>query len=119
MTFHDDLQARVQELRPAVESVARAIHADPETADEEHRAVARLTDLFAGHGFGVDPGPGDPTSFVARSGSALSASTIGSSLAKSSRSTCCCVVEFLYLLLNFFLALPSVCVCPDSSLALF
>ncbi len=69
MTVRDDLRARVEALRPAVEAVARAIHADPETADEEHRAVARLIELFAGHGFDIDPGPGDPTAFVARSGS--------------------------------------------------
>ena len=68
MTVRDDLRVRVEELRPAVEAVARAIHADPETADEEHRAVARLTGLFAGQGFAVDPAPGDPTAFVARAG---------------------------------------------------
>jgi amidohydrolase len=69
MTVRDDLRARVEALRPTVEAVARAIHADPETADEEHRAVARLSELFAAHGFVVDPAPGDPTAFVARSGS--------------------------------------------------
>ena len=69
MTVRDELRARVEALRPDVEAVARAIHADPETADEEHRAAARLTELFASHGFVVDPGPGDPTAFVARTGS--------------------------------------------------
>src|SRR5665811_574903 len=41
MTVRDDLRAQVEAMRPAVEAVARAIHSDPETADEEHRAVAR------------------------------------------------------------------------------
>ncbi len=69
MTVRHDLRSRVEALRPAVEAVARSIHADPETADEEHRAVARLVELFAGSGFAVDPAPGDPTAFVARAGS--------------------------------------------------
>lgn len=69
MTVRDDLRARVEALRPTVEPVARALHADPETADQEHRAVARLTALFTEHGFGVDPAPGDPTAFVASKGS--------------------------------------------------
>jgi amidohydrolase len=69
MTVRDDLRARVESLRPSVEAVARAIHSDPETADEEHRAVARLSGLFAEHGFVVDAAPGDPTAFVARAGS--------------------------------------------------
>ena len=42
MTVRDDLRAQVETLRPDVEAVARAIHSEPETADEEHRAVARL-----------------------------------------------------------------------------
>ena len=69
MTVRDDLKARVDDLRPEVEAVARAIHADPETADLEHRAVARLSELLTGHGFDLDPAPGDPTAFVARAGS--------------------------------------------------
>jgi amidohydrolase len=69
MTVRDDLRARVESLRPAVEAVARAIHADPEAADEEHRAVGRLVELFTGHGFAVDEAPGDPTAFVAQAGS--------------------------------------------------
>ena len=69
MTVRDDLRARVEALRPTVEAVARAIHADPETADEEQHAVARLSELVATHGFVVDPAPGDPTAFVASAGS--------------------------------------------------
>jgi amidohydrolase len=69
MTVRDDLRATVEALRPDVEAVARAIHADPETADQEHRAAARLSELLAGHGFVVDAAPGDPTAFVARAGS--------------------------------------------------
>jgi len=69
MTVRDDLRAQVEALRPDVEAVARAIHSEPETADEEYRAVARLVELFAGHGFMVDAAPGDPTAFVARAGS--------------------------------------------------
>src|SRR5664280_1662060 len=68
-TARDELRAQVEALRPDVEAVARAIHSEPETADEEHRAVARLVELFAGHGFMVDAAPGDPTAFVARAGS--------------------------------------------------
>ncbi len=69
MTIRDDLRARVEALRPVVEPVARAIHADPETADDEFRAVDRLTALLSEAGFSVDRAPGEDTAFVATSGS--------------------------------------------------
>jgi amidohydrolase len=69
MTIRDDLEARVEALRPVVETVARAIHGDPETADDEHRAVDRLEALLSGAGFTVDRSPGEPTAFVATAGS--------------------------------------------------
>lgn len=69
MTVRDDLGTRVQSLRGLVEPVARAIHADPETADEEHRSAARLTAVLGDAGFAVDTGPGEPTAFVASAGS--------------------------------------------------
>lgn len=69
MTIRDDLRARVEALRPVVEPVARAIHADPETADDEFRAVDRLTALLSEAGFSVDRAPGEDTVFVATSGS--------------------------------------------------
>lgn len=69
MTIRDDLEARIEALRPVVEPVARAIHADPETADDEHRAVDRLDALLSGAGFTVDRTAGEPTAFVATAGS--------------------------------------------------
>lgn len=69
MTVREDLRARVEALRDVVEPVARAIHADPETADTEVRAAGRLTELYAAHGFAVDTSVGEPTAFVARKGS--------------------------------------------------
>ncbi len=68
MTVREDLRSAVDRLRVDVEPVARALHADPEVAEEEHRAVERLTGLLAAHGFDTDLGPGDPTAFVARAG---------------------------------------------------
>jgi amidohydrolase len=68
MTVREDLRSAVDRLRPAVEPVARALHADPETAEEEHRSVDRLVGLLATHGFEVDRTPGEPTAFVARAG---------------------------------------------------
>ncbi len=68
MTIRDGLRTRVAALRETVEPVARAIHADPETADEEHRAKDRLSALLREQGFVVDPNPGDPTAFVATAG---------------------------------------------------
>jgi amidohydrolase len=69
MTIRDDLQAHVEALRPVVEPVARAIHGDPETADDEHRAADRIEALLRDAGFAVDRSPGEPTAFVATAGS--------------------------------------------------
>ena len=68
MTVRDDLRTAVERLRATVEPAARALHADPETADEELRAVERLVGVLAFHGFEVDRTLGDPTAFVARTG---------------------------------------------------
>ncbi|HET7725148.1 MAG TPA: amidohydrolase, partial [Propionibacteriaceae bacterium] len=68
MTVRDDLRAAVERLREAVEPVARALHADPETADDEVRAVERLVGVLGTHGFDIDLSAGDPTAFVARTG---------------------------------------------------
>lgn len=69
MTIRDDLHTRVMALRATAEGVARAIHADPETAGEEQRAVVRLIELFTTFGFAADTTPGEPTAFVAKAGS--------------------------------------------------
>jgi hypothetical protein len=52
--------------RDAITRVCRAIHADPEPALQEQRAVARLTELLEGYGFEVERGiAGLPTAFQA------------------------------------------------------
>ena len=54
---------------PAVVDVAREIHALPELAFTEHRAVAAITGLLAREGFTVDLGVADlPTAFTATVG---------------------------------------------------
>lgn len=56
--------------RPALRDLAATIHAHPELAFEEHRAVAACTELLAAHGYSVETGAGGlDTAFVARKGS--------------------------------------------------
>ena len=62
----DELSTRVDALRPELERIGRDIHANPEIAYEEHRAVAWLTALLEKYGFTVDVGVANtPTAFVA------------------------------------------------------
>lgn len=56
----------VDELRPALEEAARAIHAHPELAFEEHRSADRLSSLITSQGIGVErPYGGLATAFAA------------------------------------------------------
>lgn len=56
----------VDELRPALEETAMAIHAEPELAFEEHRSADRLSALVAKHGLAVErPYGGLATAFAA------------------------------------------------------
>jgi amidohydrolase len=48
--------AEIDRLRPEMEAVAAAIHADPETGWETPRAVRRLTDFLRRHGLEVEQG---------------------------------------------------------------
>lgn len=60
----------VGDAAPAILSTAREIHADPETAFEEHRAADRLCALLEQHGFDITRGVAElPTAFVAERGS--------------------------------------------------
>jgi amidohydrolase len=59
------LEAALGEIR----AVSHAIHADPETAFEEHHAASLLARTLQEHGFDVDEGVGElPTAFSARRG---------------------------------------------------
>lgn len=65
----DALGAAHARHREGVHAVARAIHADPETAFEEHRARDRCADLLESSGFSVERGLADlPTAFRAIAG---------------------------------------------------
>lgn len=65
----DSISAAFAAGREAVHAVARAIHAEPETAFEEHRAHGRCADLLERSGFAVERGIAElPTAFRARIG---------------------------------------------------
>src|SRR2546423_15186731 len=54
----DQVTARVDRLRPELERIGRAIHANPEIGYEERQAVAWLTEFLRQHGFSVEIGVG-------------------------------------------------------------
>ncbi|MGP9537340.1 M20 family metallopeptidase [Brachybacterium sp. AOP43-C2-M15] len=63
------LAAAYAARREDVHALARAIHAEPETAFEEHRAHDRCADLLEAAGFAVERGIADlPTAFRASAG---------------------------------------------------
>jgi amidohydrolase len=62
----DEISTRIDALRPELERIGRDIHAHPEVAYEEHRAVAWLAELLKKQGFSVELGVANtPTAFVA------------------------------------------------------
>jgi len=62
----DEISTRIDALRPELERIGRAIHANPEIGYEEHKAVAWLAELLKKHGFSVELGVANtPTAFVA------------------------------------------------------
>lgn len=68
------LKERVRELvdgdLPRLVALSEALHADPETAWDEHRSAARLCDALADRGLAVTPGYlGLETAFLATAGS--------------------------------------------------
>lgn len=68
------LKERVRELvdadLPQLVALSEALHADPETAWNEHRSAARLCESLASRGFTVTPAYlGLPTAFLATAGS--------------------------------------------------
>ncbi len=68
------LKERVRDLvdadLPALVALSEALHADPETAWNEHRSAARLRDALSARGFAVTPGYlGLETAFLATAGS--------------------------------------------------
>jgi amidohydrolase len=68
------LKERVRELvdgdLPRLVALSEALHADPETAWDEHRSAARLCDALADRGLAVTPGYlGFETAFLATAGS--------------------------------------------------
>ncbi|RNE59191.1 amidohydrolase [Cryobacterium tepidiphilum] len=74
MSDPDDLKNRLRALvdadQPALIAISEAIHADPETAWQEHRASARLQNELAIRGFDVVPAYlGLETAFLATAGS--------------------------------------------------
>lgn len=59
--------AAIAELAPDLERIASSLHADPECAFEEHRAVALLTEVLTHHGHAVTSGAYDvETAFETR-----------------------------------------------------
>ncbi len=68
--YRGRLAQGVEEHREQVLALARALHAHPETAFEEHRSAEAITEVLAGHGFAVERGVGQlPTAFTATVGS--------------------------------------------------
>jgi amidohydrolase len=62
----ESLGSRIDALRPDLERIGRDIHANPEVAYQEHKAVKWLSDFLRKQGFSVDVGVADtPTAFVA------------------------------------------------------
>lgn len=60
------VQAEIDRLFPALESLSLFIHSHPEIGLQEEKARARLTEVLDAYGFRVEPGaPELPTSFVA------------------------------------------------------
>lgn len=66
----EKVRALVDTELPGLVALSEALHADPETAWNEHRAAARLQDELAAHGFDVTPAYlGLETAFLATAGS--------------------------------------------------
>ncbi|GAA4152459.1 M20 family metallopeptidase [Leifsonia shinshuensis] len=66
----DRVRALVDADLPSLVALSEALHADPETAWNEHRASARLQEALASHGFAVTPAYlGLDTAFLATAGS--------------------------------------------------
>nr|MDT0523903.1 amidohydrolase [Streptomyces sp. DSM 41633] len=64
------VRATVAQHTDALLELSRRIHADPETAFEEHRSAALCAELLAAHGFEVTaPAHGLETAFRATIGS--------------------------------------------------
>lgn len=60
---------RATSLLDELDELAGALHADPETAFDEHRSAARIADLLTRHGADVEVGAyGLPTAFRAGAG---------------------------------------------------
>lgn len=53
---HAAIDARVAELRPRLEGLARALHEQPELGFEEHRSAARIAELLTAEGADARPG---------------------------------------------------------------
>ena len=69
MTDDAALRTAFDSRRAEVHALARALHADPETAFEEHRAHDRCADLLEGAGFALERGLAElPTAFRATRG---------------------------------------------------
>jgi amidohydrolase len=69
-TLKQQVQAEVDRLTPDLLAISRFLHANPELAYEEYRAVERLTTVLEEHGFAVTRGvAGLLTAFTARTGS--------------------------------------------------
>lgn len=69
-TLADRLEETLARWRPRVETMARAIHADPELSFEEVRAAGRVCELLEEGGFAVERGTGGlPTAFTGTLGS--------------------------------------------------
>ncbi|OZC79974.1 peptidase M20 [Rhodococcus sp. 15-1154-1] len=66
----DETDSGVHRAAPELLALSHSIHSEPELAFEEHRSVAKLTDLLAAHDFEIERGVADlPTAFTATFGS--------------------------------------------------
>ena len=66
---HNRIHEAIADIRDELVALSLEMHADPELAMSEHRAVQRLTGALAAHGFEVQSGVGSlPTAFIGRAG---------------------------------------------------
>ncbi|MEV4919557.1 M20 family metallopeptidase [Streptomyces tirandamycinicus] len=58
MSHRDRCRAAVERRRSTLLALSHSLHAEPETAFDEHRSAAKIADLLEGEGFAVERGTG-------------------------------------------------------------